>query len=293
MADFEPALAERLSQADVRLVAVRDVAISRDAPFPLVAFSHGNAAVRFQSTYQVERLASHGFVVVAPDHTGNTVLDPVGDSQSGQNRPLDISFLYDELSAASRAAGGPFEGWVDTSRPFGVTGHSYGSYTSLAVAGTDARVAAAMPIAALGPVSQTYSAATFLMLGVEDKTVGKDLNERIRRIYDALPGPRWLAEIVDGGHYSFSIACRTGSGLGDGDGCGEGVRFADGSRFVFPPLETVWEIVNGYSVALFGRYLKGIEAYDATLSENIAPELVRLKSDPRPELTLLSAPSPR
>jgi predicted dienelactone hydrolase len=288
--DFDPVLAPLLGDSQVPLTAVRDVPISRDAPFPLIAFSHGNGGVRFQNTFQTERLASHGFVVVAPDHTGDTILDLGDDPNTVVNRPLDISFLYDEMSAETVRSGGPFEGWIDTSRPFGVTGHSLGSYTSLAVASSDARVAAALPMAAPGPVSPGYSAATFLMLATEDKTIGLDLNQGIRQVYSILPGPRWLGEVIDAGHYSFTIACLTGSGLGDGDGCGEGKRFSDGSDFAFTPAEQVWAIVDAYSVALFGRYLRGIDAYDATLAENVAPEILRFTADPRPELSLLAPP---
>ncbi|HZR81458.1 MAG TPA: hypothetical protein VFD92_10220 [Candidatus Binatia bacterium] len=288
--EFDAVLAPLLSGSTVPLTAVRDAPISPHAPFPLVAFSHGNGGVRFQNTFQTERLASHGFVVVAPDHTGNTILDLGADPNPTESRPLDISFLYDELSADAAEPGGRFEGWVDTTHPFGVTGHSLGSFTSLAVASADARVAAALPMAAPGPVAPSYRAATFLMLATEDKTIEEDLNQLVRVVYQSLPGPRWLGEVVDAGHYSFTIACLTGSGLGDGDGCGEGTRFSDGSRFTFTPAEAVWEIVDVYSVALFGRYLKGIEEYDATLSENVAPDILRLMSDPRPELTLLAAP---
>src|SRR5690606_6372290 len=70
--DFvDPSLAGLLAGSTVPLTAVRDVPLSPDGPFPFVAFSHGNGGVRFQNTFQAERLASHGFVVVAPDHTGN------------------------------------------------------------------------------------------------------------------------------------------------------------------------------------------------------------------------------
>ena len=282
--DFvDPSLAPLLADSTVPLVAVRDVPISPDAPFPLVAFSHGNGGIRFQNTFQMERLASHGFVVVAPDHTGNTLLDLGDDPNSATNRPLDISFLYDEMSRATDEPGGRFEGWVDTSLPFGVTGHSFGSFTSLAVASTDPRVGAALPMAFTGPISSSYSAATLLMLATEDMTIGLDQNEAIRNAYDALPGPRWLVEVVDAGHYSFTISCLTGTGLGDGDGCGEGERLSNGAPFAFTPAEEVWDVVDGYSVALFGRYLKGIQAYDETLAENVAPEIVELRSDPRPE----------
>src|SRR5689334_21669106 len=41
-------------------------------PFPLVSFSHGFGGIRYQSLFLTERLATHGFVVVAPDHPHNT-----------------------------------------------------------------------------------------------------------------------------------------------------------------------------------------------------------------------------
>jgi predicted dienelactone hydrolase len=289
--DFvDASLAPLLVDSTVPLVGVRDVAVSPDGPFPLVAFSHGNGGIRFQNTFQCERLASHGFIVVAPDHTGNTLLDLGGDPNSAENRPLDISFLYDEMSRQTDEPGSPYEGWVDVDRPFGVTGHSFGSFTSMAVASTDPRVGAALPMAAPGPISTAYSAPTFLMLATEDKTIGLELNAAIRSAWDALPGPRWLAQIIDAGHFSFTIACLTGTGLGDGDGCGESERFGDGAPFAFTPSELVWEIVDGYSVALFGRYLKGIEEYESVLEENIAPDVVELLSDPRPESVTFAEP---
>ncbi len=289
--DFvDPALAGLLEQSTVPLVAVRDVAISPAGPFPLVAFSHGNGGVRFQNIFQVERLASHGFIVVAPDHTGNTLFDIGTDQNSAANRPLDISFLYDVMTEETGDVGGPFAGWVDLAVPFGVTGHSFGAYTSFATASTDARVGAAMPLAAPGPISASYTAPTFLMLATEDKTIGEGLNEGIRQAYTLLPGPRYLAEIVDAGHYSFTIACLTGTGLGDEDGCGESERFGSGETFAFTPSEQVWALTNAYSVAMFGRYLKGVEEYDETLESNLLPEIVRHSADPRTGMTMLAAP---
>ena len=37
--------------------------------FPLVIFSHGHGGLRTQNTNQVEELVSHGFIVMAVDHT--------------------------------------------------------------------------------------------------------------------------------------------------------------------------------------------------------------------------------
>ena len=56
--------------------ALRDAPPAADtAPFPLIVFSHGSGGTRFQSIYLMEHLASHGFVVMAVDHPGNTIID--------------------------------------------------------------------------------------------------------------------------------------------------------------------------------------------------------------------------
>src|ERR1041384_5814495 len=41
----------------------------RAGRWPLVLCSHGNGGSRHQNAFQTEHLASHGYVVTAPDHT--------------------------------------------------------------------------------------------------------------------------------------------------------------------------------------------------------------------------------
>jgi len=276
-----PELAFLADNATIPLVAVREAPVSPDGPFPMIAFSHGSGGIRFQNTFQVEHLASHGFVVVAPDHQGNTYFDASGEQgQLAIDRPIDVIYVLDAFSGFTADPASTFHGWVDTTLPFGVTGHSFGAFTSLAVASMDSRVAAALPMALAGPISETYSAATMLMLATEDKTIGLDANQAIRVAYEQLPGPRFLAEVVDAGHYSFSFACATGLGIGDGDGCKTGTRLEDGSPVTFTDYRRVWDLVDTYSAALFGRYIRDVEAYDATLSTNLDPEIVLYASDP-------------
>src|SRR5262245_13952053 len=84
----------------------------RNAPvrkglFPLVIFSHGNGGARNQNTFWCDYLASHGYIIVSADHTGNarwTIIDgkPVVFQaserlNSGKDRPLDMSFLLDQM----------------------------------------------------------------------------------------------------------------------------------------------------------------------------------------------------
>ena len=37
--------------------------------FPILIFSHGHGGLRTQNTNQVEELVSHGYIVIAVDHT--------------------------------------------------------------------------------------------------------------------------------------------------------------------------------------------------------------------------------
>src|SRR5262249_61965308 len=54
--------------------AARDLPV-RAGRYPLVLFSHGFGGHRRQSTFLTTHLASHGYVVAAPDHTGTTLVD--------------------------------------------------------------------------------------------------------------------------------------------------------------------------------------------------------------------------
>jgi dienelactone hydrolase len=140
--------------------AVRDAAPGR-GKFPLIAFSHGFGGHRRQSTFLCTHLASHGYVVASVDHTGNTVTDMIPlmlAAQSGTEvpdpllelrtyidlRPPDVAFTIDHVAASPQIA--PL---VDTSR-IGISGHSFGGWTTLAYTGRDSRVKAALPLAPAG-----------------------------------------------------------------------------------------------------------------------------------------------
>ena len=56
-------------EGELATSAAADVAFRfDDGPYPVVFFSHGSGGIRMQSTYLTVALASHGYVVVSPDH---------------------------------------------------------------------------------------------------------------------------------------------------------------------------------------------------------------------------------
>jgi predicted dienelactone hydrolase len=129
--------APRDVQLGIELSSVRGaVADPRGAPFPLVGFSHGNQGARFQSVYLTEHLASHGYVVVGPDHVGNTFGDQADERavEVMHARPHDVKRAIDAAVAHAAAAADPLAGMIDPAT-IAMVGHSYGAYTTLVLAG--------------------------------------------------------------------------------------------------------------------------------------------------------------
>lgn len=104
-------------------------------PRPVMMFSHGSGGVRYQSTFWTEYLATHGWVVVAPDHEGNTFFDDSEDLMTlAMRRPIDVRDAYDWLLQTD--AGGRLGGCVDPDAGYAMSGHSFGAYTTLVLTGT-------------------------------------------------------------------------------------------------------------------------------------------------------------
>jgi len=114
--------------------AFADVPLADGGPFPVHLYSHGHQGYAEASGFWMEHLASHGFIVAAPDHTGNTTFDG-GERDTGiyYLRAEDISATLDALiDGAGELAF--LSGRLDST---GVTasGHSFGGYTLHGLAG--------------------------------------------------------------------------------------------------------------------------------------------------------------
>ncbi len=114
----------------------------RDAtPLPgkrkLILFSHGNGGIREQSVFLTEWLARHGFVVASPEHVGNATLNRDSKLTPAMPlwRPQDIRATVDHLAAAPRGADPKWLPDVIDATTYAVMGHSFGGFTSLALAG--------------------------------------------------------------------------------------------------------------------------------------------------------------
>ncbi|MDX2166044.1 MAG: prolyl oligopeptidase family serine peptidase [Deltaproteobacteria bacterium] len=142
--------------------AVRDAA-PQSGRYPLLLFSHGFGGHRRQSTFFCTHLASHGYVVASVDHVGNTIHDilmlmlqqaqgmKIEDTPELLEhfiamRPADAVAMLDAVLGGADAAIAPL---IDRDR-IGITGHSFGGWTTLMVAAREPRIGAALPLAPAG-----------------------------------------------------------------------------------------------------------------------------------------------
>lgn len=102
-------------------------------PYPLVIYSHGFAANAAWARAVLEHLASHGFIVVAPEHIEQFDFDWSEVPSATIDRPRDIKQTLDYAEQATEPEG-DLVGLLDMDN-VAVVGHSYGGYTALAMAG--------------------------------------------------------------------------------------------------------------------------------------------------------------
>ncbi|NNF16614.1 MAG: alpha/beta fold hydrolase [Gammaproteobacteria bacterium] len=261
-------------------VALATPAVSQNGPFPLLLFSHGNLGIRFQSFFLTEALASHGYIVVAPDHAGNTAFDLAFNTLepfevSAVNRPQDISFTIDRMLERNNLAGDEFLGRIDPAR-IAVLGHSFGGYTTLAMASgidgvtADVRVKALIPIApASGILSDvqliSITKPTLILGGSADITTPVD--PQSSRPFELLSSPeRQRVDLNEAGHQSFSNICIFTDTLVDVGIDPALVAFllgnaAEGCAPELMPIDVAHRLTQLYVVAFLKTYLDGDARY--------------------------------
>lgn len=278
---FEDFLPERFGELARTLGGFESTA-QRDAPartneeFPLVLFSHGSGGVRVQSTFLTVHLASHGYVVAAPDHVGNTLADLLNDGsldlqklgESLIDRPLDLLALIEPVSEQFS---------VDPSR-IGTSGHSFGAVASLRAAGLDPRVTAVVSQAPASHLATWIDVERpFEELGIPimiqeaamDATLPPDTNTRT--FLPLMRDPAYYLSLTRGGHFTFSDLCRLDvEVLLAAEDIGVDDILNDGCSDTDIPVEVAHPLLRHYSIGLFNRYLRGSVGTQALLHDPAA-----------------------
>ena len=280
-------LASQLVTAAVRDAPMR----TDDGPYPVVFFSHGSGGMRMQSTYYTVDMASHGYVVVSPDHIGNTLSDIIvtGDLttedlvESLGNRPVDLSFLREELELLEE--GDPLAAIMDFGR-VGVTGHSFGALTSLRWMAqgcdVDAVVAQAPPGMMLSWIGISTPLSDFtvplqLQVGGTDLTLPPA--EHADTVWDAASTPRARMTLSNAGHFTFSDMCSLDPGdIAIIEMFGVSDALEDGCTDQNTDPEVAAATIRHYGIGFFNAYLRGstptFDLLTQEAGESIAGDLV-------------------
>ncbi len=276
-------------QKTVSMIAFEGEPDDEHGPYPLIVYSHGYGAGALTGIYLAEHLASHGFVVAAPDHTDEfTVMRIRGgedrdmreyfksavelgrsgkdfDREAYAYRPKDITLVIDEMLQLNRTES-LLQGLIDE-EAIGGMGHSLGGYTMLMVGGIDTenydpRITALLLLS--GGVfmieDEEYTLITvpvMFMYGEKEGSQGRadfvnDKAADTKRAYVNCQPPKFLLVIKGGNHFSFGQTVFQDAWPGMGEK--EGQKQAD--------------IICTYSLAFFERYVKGDRGAEKVLNSD-------------------------
>ena len=169
------------------------------ASFPVFVFSHGNASFPEQSYFMTEHFASHGWIVVAPRHTLNSYADQDNNTvfQRTIDRPQDIRNMLDWFEAGPDSH--PLAARMNLEQ-VAMSGHSYGGYTTLAIAGAEVDVMEIEQSCMDGTTPQYYCA----LLTQENKALFA-AGFRDPRVKAAIPVTPGFAGLYRGGTSAIDI----------------------------------------------------------------------------------------
>lgn len=211
-------VANALASATVPAPVLRSIAThsqfgarARRGRYPVLVFSPGYSVPHYLYTGLLEDLASHGYVVVAIDHTreteavqfsdGQTIRRTLPDNPRNILKPIqaridDVAFVVETLESLRRRATMIH---ADTAK-VGLLGHSLGGLTAANVAAENAAIGCAADIAGsvYGRALQTPFRRPFLIID------GSQRESTLARWWANLRGVRYWVTLTTAKHLNFT-----------------------------------------------------------------------------------------
>jgi pimeloyl-ACP methyl ester carboxylesterase len=161
------------ARANIWQTVWHDAARKRDIPLkvyypegtgacPVILFSHGLGGSSEIYGYLGEQWASHGYVSIHPSHVGSDttllltkgpgeLLKAAVNVEEIRNRPLDLSFILDQLAARQASKHDPAQPFPLRDRldlkQVGAAGHSFGAHTTVVIGGAQMALGNQKPLA--------------------------------------------------------------------------------------------------------------------------------------------------
>ena len=309
------------------LLAQRNRPVHANAPLarnagdrlPVLIFSHGNSSLAEQSFFMTEFFATHGWVVISPDHTGNTFFDNQGaiNIEAAYVRPQDLSYIIDYLETLPEDHF--LYGRLDLDSIV-VSGHSFGGFTTLAIGGGEFAVEELTEDCGTGAVTGRY--CTILGSPQIVEVFREGLGDP--RVRVAIPQTPAGAQVFREGLEALQIPTllmtgaldRSTSNAEEGDPIWNYMRGSqhmrldlergghftfsnmcdffgfteqiadDGCSEGFIPATEAYDIINAYAMAFVRLHLFGDDAYPELLYNDESPfEGVRISLKPEDDVT--------
>lgn len=210
------------------------------APYPGIVFGHGffQNPNRYQPS--LEYLASHGYIIVAPE-------TQLGLFPDVEQYVQDFSDSLTWLETANQDPNSQYYQAINPNK-LAVSGHSMGGGTTILAAANDSRVVAVLNMAAIETnpsaieAMSTLTIPVSLLSGSEDAIVPYENNSLL--MYNNGNAPRMLPLLLGGSHCGFQddpfpIFCDTGS---------------------MDPA-TQLQLMRAHTVHFFGLYLQEDQSY--------------------------------
>jgi len=256
--------------------------------YPLLLFSPSWSGQRVQNTFQVEELASHGYIVVAMDHPygtevtvfpdGRIVRNSIGGGEdySSQSsfeefirkatdetkiRARDAQFVLDTLDKWNSAdPAGLLTGQIQMAS-VGIFGHSLGGTVAVQACWLDPRFKAGMDMDGMvAAESATEGARKPVLFMMEEPAIAPgasvgEMPEQKRRMaeFDRAQGDLMKNSLKLYGGYWMTVAGTTHKSFSDSP-LFSPVKFLSGAGSTDP--KRVFRIADAYSLAFFDKYLK-------------------------------------